>query len=142
MNKFRGLSILFISIFIFENITSFIFLIFKSQNYSQNFDGVILWNFWRLLFFGLPYLLFFSLSYKYFKNIKIQDHLVLSIFNLFFYLFISILIKIIWGKNIPLPLNNIMFLITCLSILVSPIILGKIPFFRNLMKSIFGNGAE
>jgi hypothetical protein len=136
MNKVINFSILYVSLFTVEIIVGFLLLFLYSSNYKGNFDGVILWNFWRVLFYGLPFVIFYILFFKYFGNIKIYKPLLFSFFNLVIYILMSYLSEVIWGKNVPLPTRDLMFWITCISIIISPLILGQIPYFRRLMESI------
>ncbi|AZA61779.1 hypothetical protein EG340_12325 [Chryseobacterium indoltheticum] len=116
---------------------SYIFLLVEeSFNISSTIDAVSLWNFWRLLFYGVPFLILYFFLFKYFKNLKIYKPLLFSIFNLLVYILLTFLSRIIFGKNIPLSPEGIMFWITCLSILLAPIVLGFIPYFRGLMNKI------
>lgn len=136
MTNVIRLIILYFTLFIIEIIIGFLLLLFDSSNYRENFDGVILWNFWRLIFYGLPFLLLFFLFYKYLISKKISPPLLFSISNLLIYVILSYLSIFIWGENVPLPPNGIMFWTTCISIFVSPVILYQIPFFKRMMASL------
>lgn len=136
MNKVINFSILYASLFIVEIIGSFLMLFFNSSNFRANFDGVILWNFWRVLFYGLPFIILYFLLFKYIGNIKLYRPLLFSLFNLLLYVSLSLLARIIWGNNVPLPPEGIMFWVTCVSIFLSPIILGQISYFKRLMESL------
>jgi len=130
-------SIVYIVFFVIEVFISYIFLLVEeSFNISSTIDAVSLWNFWRLLFYGVPFLILYFFLFKYFKNLKIYKPLLFSIFNLLVYILLTFLSRIIFGKNIPLFPEGIMFWITCLSILLAPIVLGFIPYFRGLMNKI------
>ncbi|WP_123886435.1 hypothetical protein [Chryseobacterium indoltheticum] len=130
-------SIVYIVFFVIEVFMSYIFLLVEeSFNISSTIDAVSLWNFWRLLFYGVPFLILYFFLFKYFKNLKIYKPLLFSIFNLLVYILLTFLSRIIFGKNIPLSPEGIMFWITCLSILLAPIVLGFIPYFRGLMNKI------
>ncbi|QQQ27046.1 hypothetical protein [Chryseobacterium indoltheticum] len=130
-------SIVYIVFFVIEVFISYIFLLVEeSFNISSTIDAVSLWNFWRLLFYGVPFLILYFFLFKYFKNLKIYKPLLFSIFNLLVYILLTFLSRIIFGKNIPLSPEGIMFWITCLSILLAPIVLGFIPYFRGLMNKI------
>jgi hypothetical protein len=76
------------------------------------------------------------LLFKYVGNIKLYKPLLFSLFNLVVYVGLSVLSRVIWGKNVPLPPEGIMFWITCVSIILSPLILGQIPYFKKLMESL------
>lgn len=130
-------SIVYIVFFVIEVFISYIFLLVEeSFNISSTIDAVSLWNFWILLFYGVPFLILYFFLFKYFKNLKIYKPLLFSIFNLLVYILLTFLSRIIFGKNIPLSPEGIMFWITCLSILLAPIVLGFIPYFRGLMNKI------
>lgn len=117
-------SIVYIVFFVIEVFISYIFLLVEeSFNISSTIDAVSLWNFWRLLFYGVPFLILYFFLFKYFKNLKIYKPLLFSIFNLLVYILLTFLSRIIFGKNIPLSPEGIMFWITCLSILLAPIVL-------------------
>jgi hypothetical protein len=128
--------ILYVSLFTLEIIAGFFMLLFDSLNYQENVDAVILWNLWRLLFYGLPLIMLFFLLGKYLRSGNTISPLLLSIFNLIIYVSLSYLSEFIWGKNVPLPPRDIMFWTTCISIFISPIILYQIPYFKRLMKSL------
>ena len=136
MNKVVNFSILYASLFVVEVIGCFLLIFFNSSSLKGNFNGAILWNFWKVLFFGLPFIMLYFLLFKYFGNIKLFKPLLFSLFNLMIYILLSVLTRIIWGKNVPLPLEGIMFWITCISIIISPIILGQIPYFKMLMERL------
>ena len=130
-------SIVYIVFFMTEVLISCILLLVEeSFNISSTINAVSLWNFWRVLFYGVPFLILYFLLFKYFENIKIYTPLLFSIFNLLVYILLTFLSRIIWGKNIPLPPEGIMFWITCVSILLAPIVLGFIPYFRGLMNKM------
>lgn len=133
MNRIINFSILYGSLFFVEIICSFLLLFFNSSNYKGNFDGTILWNLWRMLFYGLPFLMLYFLLFKYFGNTKIYKPLLFSFFNLSLYVLFSFLSKIIWCSNVPLPPESLMFWITVISIFLAPIILYQIPYFKRLM---------
>jgi len=65
-------SIVYIVFFVIEVFISYIFLLVEeSFNISSTIDAVSLWNFWRLLFYGVPFLILYFFLFKYFKNLKI-----------------------------------------------------------------------
>ena len=142
MNKIISFSLLYFSLFIFEILITFTTLMaIDFLQYSVDFFyikkalfGVGLMSFWRVLFYGLPFIILYFLLFKYLRNIKLYKPLIFSLFNLSVYILLSILSKIIWGKNVPLSPEGMMFWITCISMFLSPIILGKIPYFKRLMK--------
>lgn len=140
MNKVVNFIILYISLFIIETIISFLlvflYFIVDSLDVKGSFDSATLWNFWRVLFYGLPFAILYFILFKYFGNIKLYKPLLYSLFNLFIYVSLSALTRIIWGKNVPLSMETMMFYVTCLAIFLTPLILGQIPYFRKLMENI------
>lgn len=140
MSKIISFIKLYVSLFIIEIIGCFLMVLFyftsDSLDFKGSFDSVTLWNFWRLLFYGLPLIVLYILLFKYVGNSKLYKPLIFSFFNLFVYVALSVLTRIIWGKNIPLSLEVAMFWITCISIFLSPIVLGQIPYFRKLMENL------
>ena len=144
MNKAINFLFLYISIFLLEIVLCFfLILIFdgfslKDGNFYLNraWYGTGLWNFWRVLFYGLPFIILYFLLFKYVVNIKLYKPLLFSIFNLIVYVVLSVLSRVIWGKNVPLPPEGIMFWITCVAIFLSPLILGKVAYFRNQMETL------
>ena len=144
MNKAINFLILYISIFLLEIVLCFfLILIFdgfslKDGNFYLNraWYGTGIWNFWRVLFYGLPFIILYFLLFKYVVNIKLYKPLLFSIFNLIVYVVLSVLSRVIWGKNVPLPPEGIMFWITCVAIFLSPLILGKVAYFRNRMETL------
>jgi hypothetical protein len=142
MNRFQNFLILFIILFLVEFILVFIqILLFDSSkmdiyNIRRAWLGSGQWNLWRVLFFGLPFIIFYLFLFKYFRNIKLNKPLLISLFNISVYVSLSVLSRVIWGENIPLPPNGIMFWITCIAIFSSPLILAKVPYFKKLMDGL------
>jgi hypothetical protein len=144
MNKAINFSILYISIFLLEVVLCFFLILLfdgfslKDVNFYLNraWYGAGLWNFWRVLFYGLPVIILYFLMFKYVGNINLYKPLLFSLFNLFVYVGLSVFTRVVWGKNIPLPPEGIMFWITCIAILLSPLILGQIPYFKKLMERL------
>lgn len=144
MNKAVGFALLYISLFIVEILIVFMSLVLVVL-FQHGFDLFFikgawrdtgLWNFWRVLFYGLPFVILYFILFKYFDNIKLYKPLLLSLFNLSVYFTLSVLSRVIWGKNVPLPPAGIMFWITCIAIFLSPLILGQILYFKKLMQSL------
>lgn len=135
MNKLAYFLILYLSLFLTELIGSYLFLIFDSSNYDYQgcLDAVALWNLWRVLFYGLPFIILYFLFFTYVKNFKLYKPLLFSLFNLLVYILLSVLSRVIWGKNVPLPPQGVMFWITSICIFLSPIILGHRSYFKRLM---------
>jgi hypothetical protein len=140
MNKGIFFLILYVSLFAIETVISFltvlIYYSFDSFDIKGSFDSAILWNFRRVLFYGLPFIILYFLLFKYVENIKLYKPLLFSLFNLFVYVSLSVFTRVVWGKNVPLPPEGIMFWITCVAIFLSPLILGQIPYFKKLMESL------
>lgn len=144
MNKIISFSILYISLFITEILIVFTSLLLINS-IQHGFDMFFvrgawrdtgLWSFWRVLFYGFPLIILYFSLFKYVENMKLYKPLLFSFFNLLVYVGLSVLSRIIWGKNVPLPPEGMMFWITSISIILSPIILGQIPYFRRLMDSM------
>ena len=144
MNKVVSFSALYISLFIVEILIVFISLVFNAL-FQYGFDVFFikgawrdtgLWNFWRVLFYGLPFIILYFMLFKYVENIKLYKPLLFSLFNLFVYVGLLVFTRVVWGKNVPLPPEGIIFWVTCLAILLSPLILGQIPYFKKLMESL------
>lgn len=144
MNKAVSFSTLYISLFILEILIIFILLVLVAL-FQYRFDFFFikgachdtgLWNFWRILFYGIPFLVLYFLFFKYTGNFKLYKPLLFSLFNLFVYVTLSVLSSVIWGKNIPLPPEGIMFWVTCISIFLSPFLLGQVAYFKRLMESL------
>jgi hypothetical protein len=131
MNKTVSFLASHLSLFIMEVLISFVALILIdiSQHGIDSFfinkawNGSGLWNFWRALFFGLPYIILHILLFQYVVKIKLYKPLLISLFNLTVYVKLSVLSKVIWGENVPLPPEGIMFWVTCAAILLSPLFL-------------------
>ncbi len=140
MSKIINFIILYVSLFIIETIGCFFVVlfnnIFDSLDFEGSFDSVILWNFWRVLFYGLPFIILYFLLFKYVETIKLYKPVLFSLFNLLIYVGLSVLSTVIWGKNVPLPPEGIMFWVTCLAIFLSPLILGQIHYFKKLMENL------
>jgi hypothetical protein len=144
MNKAINFSILYISIFLLEVVLCFFLILLfegfslKDINFYLNraWYGSGLWNFWRVLFYGLPFVILYFLMFKYIGNINLYKPLLFSLFNLFVYVGLSVFTRVVWGKNVPLSPEGIMFWVTCIAILLSPLILGKIPYFQKLMERL------
>lgn len=133
MLKLVVISLCFILV---ETLISFILLSFYSFDLYQNFSAAILWNFWRLLFHGLPY---FIALYLFTKHINMNHKkivIAIQIFNLLIYLLFSFASTSIWGNNVPLAPEGLLFWSTCISTFFSPLIAFKLGIFRVLNKYI------
>jgi hypothetical protein len=143
MNKLINFSILYVSLFVLEILIVFISLVLIALiQYGPDlffikgaWHATGLWNFWRILFYGLPFVVLYFLLFKYVENLKLYKPLLFSLFNLLIYVLLSVVSRIIWGNNVPLPPEGMMFWITCISIFLSPIILGQLTYFKKTMKS-------
>lgn len=142
MNKVVNFLTIYTVIFLIEIIFIFIGLILLDSTKIDFFNirrawlGSAQWNFWRLLFYGIPFIILYFILFKYVGNIKLYKPFLFSLFNLFVYAALSVLSRVIIGKNVPLPPEGIMFWITCISIILSPILLGQIPYFKKLIESL------
>ena len=141
MNKVINFSILYVFLMLLETVISILFFLVYNlfQGYSYFYNSInvpIGWSFWRVLFYGLPFLLLYFLLFRHFENIKLYKPLTFSLFNVLIYVLLSVLSRLIWGKNVPLPPEGIMFWVTCIAIFISPLILGQIPYFKKLMENL------
>lgn len=131
--------ILYFSIFIIEIAICFLMVYFQSTTdtpFKGSFDVATLWGIWKLIFYGLPFIILYFLMFKYIGNINLYKPLLFSLFNLFVYVCLSVFTRVVWGKNVPLPPEGIMFWVTCIAIFLSPFILWKFSYFRKLMESL------
>lgn len=141
MNKIVNFSVLYGCLILMETVISILFFLlynlFQGYNYFYNSINVpIGWNFWRLLFYGLPFLILYFSLFRYFGKKKLYKPLLFSIFNLLVYVGLSVLSIVIWGKNVPLPPEGILFWVTCVAIFLSPLILGQLLYFKKIMESL------
>lgn len=91
-------------------------------------------NLWRLMFYSIPLILIFWFSFKYFNSIKIYKPVVFSIFNVLIFTMLNLLYKL--HKGLPtLEFTESLFWITVISIFLSPILLGQIPYLKRLMQN-------
>ena len=132
MKKLLHFSIYYLALLLVEMVVEFCCLLFDSFNFQGNIDGVILTTLWRVLFYGLPWVaIFWVFYYRYSSSLDINKRLLLlSVVNLLVYVGLSCVSEMIWGKNVPLPAEGIMFKVTCVAVIVSPLLVGQIPFFR------------
>jgi hypothetical protein len=138
MNKIINFILLYISLFIIETISSYLILLFDFNDpleFKGSFDVAILWNVWRVYFFGLPFIILYLFLFKYFRNIKLYKPLLFSLFNFSTFVSLCVLSKVIW-RNVPLPPEGSLFWFACISIFSSPLILAKLPFFKKLMEGL------
>jgi hypothetical protein len=140
ITKFFNFSILYASLFIIETTCCFLIVIFyfsfETFDLKGSFDAAILWNFWRLLFYEIPFIIFFGLLFRFNTLINLKyKPVIFSIFNTSIFVLLAYLAEITWG-NVPLATEGIMFKVTYLSIFLAPLVLGKIPYFKKLMISL------
>ncbi|TAF43053.1 MAG: hypothetical protein EAZ64_09625 [Sphingobacteriales bacterium] len=137
MNKLFYFLILYFFFFLIESIVGCLILWFylSDSDFRGCFRAIAMWDLWRLMFYGLPFIILYFLLFKYVGNIKLFKPLLFSLFNLIVYVGLSVLSKNIWG-NVPLPPEGVMFWIACVVITLSPLILGQIPYFKELMESL------
>lgn len=140
MSKIVNFMILYVSLFVMETIGCFFmvffYYIFDSIDIKGSFEVAILWNFWIVLFYGLPFIILYFLLFKFVRKTMLYKPLLFSLFNLSVYVALSVLSRVVWGKNVPLPPTGIMFWITCISIFLSPIIIAQISYFKRLMERL------
>ena len=91
-------------------------------------------NFWRLLFYSIPLVIAFFVLFKYVSRLGISyKPIQFSIFNVLVFTGLTLLYKL--HKGIPsLEFDESLFWITFISIFLTPIILGQIPYFKKLME--------
>lgn len=127
-NKSFELLKIYSILFGIEVVVSFLLiLIIENFDIQKSIDAVVLWNLWRVLFYGLPFLMILFISFIYIFPKKKLIPIYLSIFNLISYIILSYSAKMIWGDNIPLPPKGIMFWTTSFAILSAPFFLYLIP---------------
>jgi hypothetical protein len=134
--------IIYVSIIFLETISSFTFLTLNDlfDSYSAEFIFYnslrvpIAWNLFRMFFYYPLLLVCFFFTFKYFNKITIDYKPILfSAFDLLVYVILNFLFM-----SLDLPsfeFNHILFWITNMSVFISPLILGQIPYFRRLMES-------
>lgn len=140
-SKILRFLLIYISLFLLEIVLSFLMLVlidtfefgFDSFYVSKAYYGAGVWSFWRLLFHGLPLIIIFFLCFKSISIIK-NKPLRFSFFNLGVYALLSLLSEFIW-ENTPLPAEGSMFVLTCISIFLAPIVLAQIPYFKKQMEN-------
>lgn len=136
ISRIMNFAILSIILIITEVGCSFCLLLIDSTNYKGNFDAVMLWNFWRVIFFGWFYIILYFLLFRNIKSFGFNRPVILSIYNLIIYIVLSYLAERIWGRNVPLSTQALMFWVTSISVFISPIILGQIAYTKRLMKNL------
>lgn len=141
MNKAVDFAILYVTLFVFEILIVFVSLVLIDL-FQYGFDiffikgawrASVLWNYWILLFYGIPLVILFFLLFEFVANIKLYKPLLFSLFNLLIYVSSSILTRVVVGSNVPLPPEGVMFWTTCIAIFLSPLILGQMPYFEKIL---------
>lgn len=144
MNKLKFFIIVYFLLFVCEILISLLLLIlvdtinFGFDNFyiKKAYYSTGVWNFWRVLFYGIPFIILFYFFSKYIFKLNFgYKPIVFSVFNVLIYILLSVFSKIIW-KNTPLPPEDLMFKITCVAIFVVPIFLGLIPFVNRRMEKL------
>jgi hypothetical protein len=133
MNNNNHTLFLHFALFVTEVLVSIFILSLVESSFLIGAEGALLWNLWRLIFFGLPFLLMYALIFKYLAIIRINKVLIMGIFNLCIYILFSIVYNFIWEGNALLPPHGLMFRITSISVLISPFIIDFIPFFKRII---------
>ena len=136
----KNFVILYVCFLLIETLISVVLsLIYEALNrygsYLYNSINVpIGLNLWRLMFYYLPLTILFFVLFKYFNRLGISyKPVVFSIFNVLVFVGLNFLYK---PMDLPsFEINEFLFWITCISIIISPIVLGKIPYFKRLMES-------
>jgi hypothetical protein len=139
MTKLLLFSIFYLALWLVEMMVGFGGLLFYSfytlntLQFHANMDGELLWTYWRVLFYGVPSVAIFWACYRSSAGLSSNRRLLLfSAVNLFTYVGLSVISESIW-KNVPLPAEGILFAVTCVALVVSPLLVGQIPFFRRQM---------
>lgn len=143
MNKIISFSILYAGLFFVEILIIFISLVLIDlPQYGidlffikRAWYGTGLWSIWRACYYGIPFVIIFFLVFKYMNHLDISyKPFLFSIFNVVIFAILNFLYKYFDLPN--LEFTNNLFWITCISIFVSPLILGQISYFKKLMESI------
>lgn len=84
MNKIVNFLTLYIVIFLIEIILVGLILLDSSKidffNIRRAWLGSAQWNFWRVLFYGVPSIVFYFFLFKYVGNIKLYKPFLFSLF--------------------------------------------------------------
>jgi hypothetical protein len=137
MNTFLRVSLFYLALLLLEMVVCFVCLLFVSPfKYQASIDSAILWTFWRVLFYGIPSLLVFWACYRSSSRWRPNRRLWLfSAVNVLCYVALSRASESVW-KNVPLPAEGVMFVVTCIALVFSPLLIGQIPFFRQQLGSL------
>jgi len=128
-------------LYMLENILSLVFLniinLFLQYNLKSGLDITILYNFWRLVTYGIPFTLLLMLFLLFLKKINKFNIIFISFFNVFIFALLTILTRMLYGNNIPIKPEGFMFWVSLLSIFITPILVFKLPIinknFYNIM---------
>lgn len=138
LKKIINIIFLFFAIFILENIICFILLniyYYNNLDIKGCSDVTILYNVWRLYFFGIPTLLLFIIIL--YKKFDIKP-LFISIMNSLFFIVLTIITELLLN-NFPIDFSREIFWITSLAIFTSPLILFKIKFAKKKLENLNKN---
>jgi hypothetical protein len=123
-------SLFYLTLVLLEMVVSIGGLLVLESEHRGIVDGVVLWTLWRVLFYGLPSLAVFWVCGRSSAGWRPPRRLLLfSAVNLLTYVGLSVLSERIW-QNVPLPAEGILFWVTCAALVLSPLLIGQIPFFR------------
>ena len=123
------------SIIVFIALTFYNLINDKAVSYNKELQFIILMTVWKLLIYYIPLVLIFIFFNKYFiKWDAINKSILFSIFNVIVFIGLNFLYK---AMDLPsFEINEFLFWVTCISITISPVILGQIPYFKKLMENL------
>jgi len=110
------------------------FITDNATSYSKELQFIILMSVWKLLIYYIPLIIVFIFLHRYLNHVGIgYKPLLFSIFNVVIFIGLNFLYK---SLDLPsLEINDFLFWITCMSIIISPVILWQTRYFRKLMES-------
>lgn len=107
----------------------------SATSYSKELQFILLMQVWKLLIYYIPLMMGFIFLCKYVNIHKLGYMLLLlSIFNVIVFICLNFLYL-----HMDLPsfeINDSLFWATVFSIVISPIALGRLPYFRRLMGKV------
>lgn len=103
--------------------------------FRRAYNGILYVIVFRVEFYCIHFLLMYNWLFKHVKRLKFYTPLLFSLFNTVIYILFCYLSKGIFGTP-PLPPDGTGFWWCCIAIFLSPLILGQIPHYKNLMKSL------
>ena len=140
MMKVLNFLILYISLFIVETICYFfiflIYFIFDKFSIKYSFELAIVWNSLRYIYFGIPFIILFFLLFKYVGKINLYKPFLFSLFNVLIYILLSFFISIIIVDINGLNPSKLFFWLTCIPIILSPLILWQVPYYKKIMTDL------